>query len=291
MAEFDHGMKLITDTAGRELARLAGIDCQGLRPVESTLPRTTEQLADRAFRARHGRERFVLYFEFYTRWHPGAPWAMLAKSGLLSERVRLPAVCLAFVLRRRGYRPAGGTLRLEALGRPTQQLWFREVLLWELQPQPWWERVPGLMALYSLCRHGQTPPEAVRHAAEAIEQRAPADERREVLSLLGIFGELAYPQLDVGRIIGMDLFKESKTVRSMLAQTERECVVENVRVRFGHEAATAVQPLLEPIEDSEQLRRLLGLAVRCASVEEFRAGLPAAPAKPVRKRRPRSRKA
>jgi hypothetical protein len=67
MAEFDHGIKLIADTTGRELARIAGVPCQRLRPIESTLPRTTELLADRAFRASHGRDRFVLYFEFYTR--------------------------------------------------------------------------------------------------------------------------------------------------------------------------------------------------------------------------------
>ena len=33
-------------------------------------------------------------------------------------------------------------------GEPTQQLWFREVPLWGLDPEPWWEEVPGLMALY-----------------------------------------------------------------------------------------------------------------------------------------------
>jgi hypothetical protein len=31
-------------------------------------------------------------------------------------------------------------------------------------------RVPRLMALYTLCRHGRTPPKAVRQPAEAIER-------------------------------------------------------------------------------------------------------------------------
>ena len=88
MAEFDHGIKLITDTSGRELARVAGVECRRLQPVESTLPRTTEMLADRAFRASRGRQRFVLYFEFYTYWDRNAPWDMLAKSGFLSHDVR-----------------------------------------------------------------------------------------------------------------------------------------------------------------------------------------------------------
>jgi hypothetical protein len=114
MAQFDHGIKLITDTSGRELARVAGVDCRRLVPLGGSLPATTEKLADRAFRASRGREHFVLYFEFYTYWDPDAPWDMLAKSGILSQRERLPTVCLAFVLQRRNFRSAGGQLRLAA---------------------------------------------------------------------------------------------------------------------------------------------------------------------------------
>src|SRR6516162_4632389 len=198
MAEFDHGIKRITDTSARELARVAGLACGRLTPLEGTLPATTELLADRAFRASRGRERFVVYFEFYTRWDRHAPWDMLAKSALLSQRLRLPTVCLAFVLLPQGFRSQGGQLRLEAVGGPTQQLWFREVCLWELEPADWWEDVPGLMALYPLCRHGRTPPDAIRHAAEAIGRAsADAPQRTDNLALLGIFGELAFPQLEV----------------------------------------------------------------------------------------------
>ncbi len=185
MAEFDHGVKLITDTTGRELARVAGVRCQRLRPIESTLPRTIEMLADRAFRASNGRDRFVLYFEFYTRWQRSAPWDMLAKSGFLSQRERRPTVCLAFVLRPRGYKSQRGTFRLTSGGRTTQQLWFHEVCLWKVKPETWWEGVPGLMTLYPLCAHGKAPRDAVRHSAEVIEaivsepaQRRPAGAAR-----------------------------------------------------------------------------------------------------------------
>src|SRR5207248_3469923 len=122
---------------------------------------------------------------------------MLAKSGFLSQREHLPTVCLAFVFRRRGFRSAGGQLRLEAVGGPTQQLWFREVCLWEVEPEDWWENVPGLMALDPLCRHGRTPGDAVRHAAEVIERTVTgAGERDDQLYFLGVFGGLAYPRLD-----------------------------------------------------------------------------------------------
>src|SRR5437016_5824109 len=41
------------------------------------------------------------------------------------------------VLTRRGCRPQNGTFRLTVGGESAQQLWFREVPLWEQEPQPW----------------------------------------------------------------------------------------------------------------------------------------------------------
>jgi len=291
MAEFDHGIKLITDTTARELALLAGVDCRRLTPLEGTLPATTELLADRAFRARSGQERFVVYFEFYTRWHRNAPWDMLANSGLLSQRLRLPTVCLAFILLPHRFRSQGGQFRLEAAGSVTQQLRFREVCLWELEPQSWWERVPGLMALYPLCRHRRTPPEAIRYAEDAIEQGT-ADETRlaDNLALLSIFGELAFPNLDVAQIIGREKMKGSKLIRSFVAEAEaetrREDVADVLRGRFGEEAGSGIVTLLERIDDPEQLRQLLVAAARCTSPEEFRAGLagPSTAGSPPRRR-------
>jgi hypothetical protein len=281
MAAFDHGIKHITDKSARELARAAGVPCQRLTPVEGTLPATTERLADRAFRATRGRERFVVYFEFYTTWDRNARWDMLAKSGLLSQRLRLPTASLAFVLRRRGFQSSGGQFRLEAAGGPTQQLWFREMCFWRLEPEKWWEGVPGLMALYPLCRHGQQATDASRFATAAIERAgAQTPELDDELALLSIFGELAFPQMDVKGIIGRDKMKGSKLIGSFVAEALRGVIVEDLRVRFGEETAAEIAPLLERIEDAERLRTLHAVALRCADLDEFRAAL-----RPTRGRR------
>jgi hypothetical protein len=278
MAEFDHAIKLITDTSARELARAGGLSCSRMRPLEGTLPATTELLADRAFRTSQGREWFIVYFEFYTRWHHQAPWDMLAKSALLSQRLRLPTVCLAFILTRRGFRSPGGQLRLEAAGGPTQQLWFREVCLWELQPQDWWEGVPGLMALYPLCCHGQTPPDAIRHAANVIERAVTvAGDRENQLFLLGLFGELAYPRLDIERILGSRAMRESRLVRQLRrdgqVEARQEDLLAVLRSRFGSEAAADMSGVVNTVDDPERLKRLLDQALSGVSLEEFRTSL------------------
>src|SRR5207244_1177004 len=106
--------------------------------------------------------------EGYTYWTKAAPWSILAKSSLLSERERLPTVSLLFILRPRRYRPQKGRLRLTVGNQLTQHVSFREIPVWKLKPQSWWEKVPGLMALYPLTDHRQAPPTALTHAANAI---------------------------------------------------------------------------------------------------------------------------
>jgi hypothetical protein len=278
MAAFDHNMKRITDTSGRELARVAGVECQRLRPVESTLPQTTEQLADRVFRASRGRERFVLYFEFYTRWDRNAPWDMLAKSGFLSQREHLPTVCLAFVLLPRGFRSQGGRLQLAVTGQPTQHLWFREVPLWEQDPQPWWEEVPGLMALYPLCRHRQQPRDAILHATGVIEAHTPdTPARDDFLAYLNTFGRLAFPRLDVAAIIGREKMKDSPFLREIMNEGRIEAMRADIlRIlarRFGEEAAPPLTPLLAECTDLDRLGELFDLALDCHAIAEFRSAL------------------
>src|SRR5260370_3716613 len=98
MPAYDSGFKIAARTSGRQLADVA------MSPVDEWLPvvsevQTAERFADRAFRARRGSEWFVVYLEAYTYWRKEAPWNLLAKSGLLSERERLPHVCALSAVR------------------------------------------------------------------------------------------------------------------------------------------------------------------------------------------------
>ncbi|MCI0456604.1 MAG: hypothetical protein L0Z62_06445 [Gemmataceae bacterium] len=278
MAEFDHGIKIIATTSGLQLAQIAGVQCQRLEPLESTLQATTELLADRVFLGRQGRERFVVYFEFYTEWDRGARWDLLAKSGLLSRREQLPTVCVVVILLPRGYRSQRGQVCLEVAGTPTQLLRIHEVPLWQTDPQAWWEDVPGLMALYPLCRHGRQPEEAIRHAASAIERRLTvASERNEAMTVLGVFSGLAYPGLSVVNIIGREKMQESSFFREVREEGEllsrRVDILEVMETRFGPGGKADLEAAINTVTDLERLRRLLRVAAGCESVDDFRRAL------------------
>jgi hypothetical protein len=291
MAAFDHGFKIVSHTAGRRLAQMAGVQCTHWQPIVSEVE-TVERFADRAFRAAHGRQRFVVYLEAYTYADPEARWNMLAKSGLLSEREHLPTVCLLFVLHPRGYQSQHGPFRLQVGRRTTQVVDIREVCLWQRRPQPWWEESPGVMTLYPLSSHGQAPEAAVAHAAEVIARRTrPRIERADLLTILSIFGRLAYPDFNVIDIIGRQTMRESPLYQEILdegrVEKARADVLAVLEECFDVRTAAAFAEAVNGLNDLDRLDQLHRLAVRCQTIDEFRAGLEAAQAPP--RRAPRQR--
>jgi hypothetical protein len=278
MQDSDRGFKEVARRVGRELARMAGVECDRWRPLVSEV-QTTERFADRAFLARRGSERFVVYFEAYARWNRRAPWNAMSKAALLSERELLPTMTILFVLQRRSYRPQNGRLRLEVDGELTQELRFREVRMWEQEPQTWWEDVPALMPLYPLCRHGRSSRDAVLHARAVIQAHVPTGpEQADALFLLSVFGNMADRRLDAEALIGRESMMESKVFRDAIqsgrVEQVRRDVLAALAIRFGEPAAESIAEKVSEFDELEQLDSLHGLAIRCASPDEFRTALP-----------------
>lgn len=277
MPEFDSGFKIAARCSGLELCRVGGLACDRLEPISDTV-QTTERLADRAFLGRHGGARFVVYFEAYTQWRNDVVWGILAKSGLLSERERLPTRTLVFVLTPQRYREQHGTFRLESEGEATQQVWFREILLWRERPEPWWEQVPGLMALLPLCAHGLNEEDAVTQAAQTIMARVnDTSMRADLLTTLFYFGKLASPAVDVWRLIGVENMRESNFFEEIeafgrLVQSQ-VAIMEALAVRFGPEAAEEFKEPLKSIKDIDKLSELHKLAIKTRGLGPFRRAL------------------
>ena len=121
--------------------------------------------------------------------------------------------------------------------------------------------------------------EAITHAAQAIERKVTgAVERAERLALLAIFGELAFPRLDVEAIIGSEAMHESRMLRRIrneeAVQGQRAAILRVLRARFGAEAAGPFSTPLEQIDELDRLEALLDLAAICQTADVFRAGLP-----------------
>ncbi len=212
MPDYDVGFKIVARAAGPRLPRVGGVVCDRYEPIGGEV-QATERLADRAFRAWSGKEQFVVYMEAYTRWQASAPWSVLAKSGLLSERERLPTVALVYVLLPKGYHSQRGRIHLCVGGKTRQFVRFEEICLWKKKPESWWEESPGLMALYPFCRHGMSDREAITHAAGAIRAgERDSLKRADLLTMLGLFGKLVNKGMDVASLIGREHIKKDSAV-------------------------------------------------------------------------------
>ncbi len=157
-----------------------------------------------------------------------------------------------------------------------------------MQPQDWWQRVPGLMVLYPLCRHGEPVREAIRHSAAAIERLdLPAGEQADWLSWLNIFGGRLLPREEVIRIIGEEKMRESPVYRGILGEGERTAILRFLRVRFGPDLPDDLVARLSRLYEPRQLEPLIDLAASCSGLEEFHAALPPLPRPRRRPRTPR----
>ena len=253
MAEFDISFKIAAHSSGREMCWLRSIRPEVWEPISETV-QTTERLADRAFRAEQNGQRFVVYFEAYTEWRQKLRWNILAKSGMLSEREELPTRTFLFLLTPIGYHEQGGTFRLAVDDEATQQLWFREICLWQEKPEPWWEQVPGLMALLPLCDHGRSEEDAVRFAAERIKAEVEdSNDSANLLTSLGFFSRLAAPHIDAFGLIGRESMSESTFYQEIMAEGAAE---EMGRAHLG----CANGPFwfsVQPLNSEEMLKRHL----------------------------------
>jgi hypothetical protein len=268
MPDYDAGFKIVARESGRALAELGDVVCDAWEPVTGEV-HAAERLADRAFRARKGKEAFIVYMEAYTRWQTKAPWSVLAKSGLLSERERLPCKSLVYVLLPRGYTEQHG-----AEGQTTRQIWFREICLWKMTPQPEWEDDPGLMALAPFFRSPEPIASVVANAARCIKRHS-TDRIREadLLTVLAIFGKLTHPGFNPLDIIGREAMRESPFYDQIQNEVRQANIIEALEIRFGKIPAREFKKEIFAIEDTEVLSELLRVAIKARTISAFRKAL------------------
>lgn len=270
MADLAAGFDIIARNAGQALSQLAGLVCQEWAPLPDAAPN-----GGIAFRAQQNDQPFIAYLEAFTRWDERALWRILESSSQLTARERTPTLCLLYMLFPAGYRPQGGQFRLRVGADPTQALWFREVCLWDLTPEPWWENFPGLMTLYPLAKHRFDAAQAVTLASERIRKyEKDLKVRADLHTILALLARIRYPDADVVGIIGKERMKESPLYDELLAEGGvaqcRDDIAQVVQLRFGDREARQCRKLLDGVAELDELRHLLREAVTSKRFEQFR---------------------
>jgi hypothetical protein len=147
-----------------------------------------------------------------------------------------------------------------------------------LAVKPTWRLEVPTAITWPTRRHGRHPHDTISHATQVIESHVAAPgAQSDFLALLGIFGKLAYPRLNVRGIIGREKMRESKFYQEVLEEGKLEAkradILEALEVRLGAEGAAEFAAAVNAIEDWTKLSRLFRLAVACSRTGEFRAAL------------------
>ncbi|HIE50877.1 MAG TPA: hypothetical protein EYP85_03885 [Armatimonadetes bacterium] len=183
-----------------------------------------------------------------------------------------------------GY-PGPGHNRLAGVVRGQQQLTFEfaEVRLWELDAEEKlaWIEAEGRWSLLPLVPlMGEEPrPEVLERAVEGAGKVGEAQERADVYTGIAVLGGLRYGGDLIRRLIREEVLMESPIYREILERgairAKREAILEVLAARFGV-VPKEVAGEIGQVEDREELGRLVRMAARCRSWEEFAAELPTA---------------
>jgi hypothetical protein len=138
----------------------------------------------------------------------------------------------------------------------------------------------GLIPLVPLAHIDGPPDITLRRCRQRIDE-APKDEQENLLAVAHIMAQMRYTELGLLSIFGgKQMFNDSPIVQEIVQEaslkvrrkTVREMVQQNLETRFGDLPPQIVE-MLDAIEDERRLRALGAEAVRCASLDDFRARL------------------
>ena len=283
MHEYDKSSKWLIQHHGGSVLRLAGVD-----DVESWTPLQTEEVQPRRIGdgflevLRRGRVHSSLYLiEFATRPEERVQ-KQLADAAMLVhlDRGRLPEV-ICIVLSKQGRRSVPRTLTVESPDRHTRmRMSWTVIELWKIPAESLLATGDiGLVPWIPLCDAGDSPRPVLERCRELIDQRAPADERENLLVVTSILAGLRYTKVELFPLFGdPKMIVESPLLKEILEDVRQEgrqegrqdSILDLLEARFG-QVPVEVARRVRDIHDSARLQQLLKTAKDCPDLVTFQA--------------------
>ena len=301
MGDYDRSSKWLIQHHGDAILRLTGVeDVVAWEPLQAEVVQPA-QLPDGLLQVRRaGAEEPELYLLEIATYPEERLRRQLLRDTLLVQLDRevLPEV-VAVVLSARGNLQAarGASLRSPRGGTELEVRW-RVVEMWTLPAEELLATGDaGLMPWVPLTSFTGPPETVLRRVRETIDRGAPEDERATLLAVTQVLTRLRYNEPQLLRILGghrimiesplLDELRAEWTAEARAearaeawaqawaeARIEERCNVLLVilRERFGA-VPEEVEVALRAVRDADRLDALVTTALRCGSVEAFRAAL------------------
>ena len=280
----DRGSKWLLEHHGDSVLRLAGIrGFRAWRPAPTELVHPLESpdgVLEVFFPGREEPDPVIVEIAAYPERRANEQIQCDAVVVLLDRRA-LPTI-LTLVLHPKGnLRLTGDHAWTCRLGRTRLSLQWQVIELWTLAAEDLLAADDvGLVPLVPLARFDGPPDGVFRQCRQRIE-KAPEEEQENLLAVAQVMAQMRYNDAGLLSILGgKRMIMESPLIQEIMDEVRLESTVKAVRemvqqtleTRFGHMPPQLVE-LLNAVTDEQRLRQLHAHAVRCASLDDFRAQL------------------
>ena len=223
--------------------------------------------------------KFFLHVEFQTQLPVGFPLRLLEYSARIRREVKRPVKTVVIFLKNtKAIRELETVDRCEIGGELINEFHYTKVIL---PNEPWQalleKNLPVLYALVPLSQIAEgEESQALGKAVQRIEEVEDTQLRGELGGILYLLGGYRYPTT-IRTIVGEKLMQDlmqSETYREAVeageVKGEMKALLMILIQRFGN-IPKKLQEQLQKTESIEKLNTLLGSAIACASLDEFKA--------------------
>jgi hypothetical protein len=131
----------------------------------------------------------------------------------------------------------------------------------------------GVVPWVPLARYDGAPAELLERCRERIERQAGQADRANLLAVAQVLAQLKFPQPEMLALLGgRQVMIESPLLQQLKVEWWQEAILDILKSRFDA-VPNDVRRLLKETSNEKKLKRLHGVAVQCASMEEFREHL------------------
>ncbi len=186
----------------------------------------------------------------------------------------LPELLLLVLQPKGRYRIGGKHAVRSKLGLSRLEVEWRSVELWTLSAEEFLARGDAGAVPWVTLMDFDGPQEALlERCAEKIQREAHPNDRADLLAVSQVLAGLRFPTPDLLTVLGGEKpMIESPVLQQLIAKNLHEAIEEALKARFGS-VPRDVTRLLHEILHEKRLKKLNGIAAKCADIEAFREAL------------------
>lgn len=209
-----------------------GRQLEPLGPMDPSVDRPRQRIADSMFRVRDGLREVAVHVEIEREWRDTLPARLFEYASSAAVATKLPVSSIVVLLRRGGQPPIGSSVyRIQGIKATSFEFRYDIVPLWQLDAHAMREQLGLTAAPFCVAMRGATPAFAQSMAQQLrCDPTLTPDEREGINQWLGIMSAVAFGEDTARRIYSMDSIIQDPNVQGFLNGIKTDARIYEARV-------------------------------------------------------------